>query len=182
MFFLDHLATSDFSGRFSSEVLHFTWDWDPLTFLSFGKFEEMGRTLKNLSVLHLHHPDLLELQYLTQLHGAENAPNFGLGRLDMGLQELTGSVSSYFASFRTRMGITIMLIFIALSYLNCRRTESAAPAYQPPAAPVIIQAPAPAPAPAAPPTLAPRILLGPYPQARARQNRRVQGTGQSCCG
>jgi hypothetical protein len=37
----------------------------------------------------------------------------------MGLQELTGSVSSYFASFGTGMGLTVMLILIALSFLNC---------------------------------------------------------------
>jgi hypothetical protein len=63
-FFLGHLATSDCSVRLASKVLHFNWEWDPLTLLPVGEIEEMGRTLKNLSALHLHHPDLVELQYL----------------------------------------------------------------------------------------------------------------------
>jgi hypothetical protein len=73
-FFQDHLATSDFSVRLASEVLHFTWDWDPLT----GEIAEMSRTLKNLSALHLHHPDLVELQYLTRLTAQKTQPIMGL--------------------------------------------------------------------------------------------------------
>ncbi len=42
-----------------------------------------------------------------------------IGCLDLGLQGLTSSVSSYFASFGTGMGATIILIIIGLSYLNC---------------------------------------------------------------
>jgi hypothetical protein len=61
VFFQDHLATSDFSIQLAAEVLHFTWDWDPLTFLPSSEIEEMRGTLKNLSALHLHHPDLIEL-------------------------------------------------------------------------------------------------------------------------
>jgi hypothetical protein len=52
-FFQDHLATSDFSVRLASEVLHFTWDWDPLTFLPAGEIAEMSRTLKNVSALYV---------------------------------------------------------------------------------------------------------------------------------
>ncbi len=47
-----------------------------MTFLPAGEIAEMSRTLKNLSAKHLHHPDLIELQYLTRLHGAENASSF----------------------------------------------------------------------------------------------------------
>ncbi|MFY7792423.1 MAG: hypothetical protein ACOVQS_01535, partial [Chitinophagaceae bacterium] len=99
-FFLDHLATSDFSVRLASEILHFGWDWDPLTLLPAGDIADMGRMLKNMSELHLHHPDLLELQYITR----QNESSSDIGRLDLGLQGLTSSVSSYFASFGTGMG------------------------------------------------------------------------------
>ncbi len=144
-FFLDHLATSDYSVRLASEVLHFGWDWDPLTLLLAGDIAEMGRMLRNLSDLHLHHPDLLELQYITR----QNLSSVDIGRLDLGLQGLTSSVSSYFASFGTRMGATIVLIIVGLSYLNCRRGESA----QPSAGPIVVQAPA------AAPTLAPAPVI-----------------------
>jgi hypothetical protein len=114
-FFLDHLATSDYSVRLASEVLHFGWEWDPLTLLPAGDIADMGRMLRNLSDLHLHHPDLLELQYIT----CQNLSLEDMGRLDLGLQGLTSSVSSYFASFGTGMGATIILIIVGLSYLNC---------------------------------------------------------------
>jgi hypothetical protein len=113
-FFQDHLATSDYSVRLASEVLHFNWEWDPVTFLPAGEIAEMSRTLRNLSAMHLHHPDLIELQYLTRLQGAENASAMGLGLLDFGLQGLTSSVSSYFTSFGTGMGLTVMIILVAL--------------------------------------------------------------------
>jgi hypothetical protein len=61
-FFLDHLATSDYFVRLASEVLHFGWDWDPLTLLLAGDIADIGRMLRNLSDMHLQHPDLLELQ------------------------------------------------------------------------------------------------------------------------
>ena len=79
-----------------------------------------------------------------------------IGQLNLGLQGLTSSVSSYFASFGTGMGATIILIIVGLSYLNCRRGESA----QPSSGPVVIQAPA-APAPAQ----APVIISAPVPSA-----------------
>jgi hypothetical protein len=99
-----------------------------------GDIADMGRMLRNLSDLHLHHPDLLELQYLTR----QNMSTADIGQLNLGLQGLTSSVSSYFASFGTGMGAMIILIIVGLSYLNCRRGESA----QPSSGPVVIQAPA----------------------------------------
>ncbi len=94
----------------------------------------------------------------------------------MGLQELTGSVGSYFTSFGTGMGITIMLILIALRYLNCRRADTPSPTYSPAAGPVIVQAPAAAPALMAPPVPAPQFPD--FPMARHKRRHR----GQSCCG
>jgi len=163
-FFLDHLATSDFSVRLASEILHFGWDWDPLTLLPAGDIADMGRMLKNMSELHLHHPDLLELQYITR----QNESSSDIGRLDLGLQGLTSSVSSYFASFGTGMGATIVLIIVGLSYLNCRRGEAAQPSAP---GPVIVQAPAaspvvvktePAAAPLLPKPIDPTPALSPY--------------------
>jgi len=40
-FFLDHLATSDYLVRLASEVLHFGWDWDPLTLLPAGDIADI---------------------------------------------------------------------------------------------------------------------------------------------
>jgi hypothetical protein len=116
-FFLDHVATSDYSVRLASEVMHFTWDWDPLTLLPAADIEEMGKVLRNMSHLHLVHPDLLELQYITRQNNATSE----LERLGLGLQGFASSAGAYFTSFGSGMGVTIVLIIIALSYLNCRR-------------------------------------------------------------
>jgi hypothetical protein len=113
----------------------------------------MGRMSRNLSDLHLHHPDLLELQYITR----QNVSSADIGRLDLRLQGLTSSVSSYFTSFGTKMGATIILIIVGQSYLNCRRGESA----QPSSGPIVVHAPAAAPMPAP----APVILSAPVPSA-----------------
>jgi hypothetical protein len=176
-FFLDHLAISDYSVRLASEVLHFGWDWDPLTLLPAGDIADMGRMLKNMSNLHLHHPDLLELQYITRQNGSSS----DIGRLDLGLQGLSSSVSSYFTSFGTGMGATIILIIVCLSYLNCRRGESAQPA----AGPIIVQAPAPAPAPAPvimqPTAPSAPLLSTPLEPTRTSQQKRRRRE-RSCCG
>jgi hypothetical protein len=174
---LDHLATSDYSVRLASEVLHFGWDWDPLTLLPAGDIPDMGRMLKNMSDLHLHHPDLLELQYITRQNGSSS----DIGRLDLGLQGLSSSVSSYFTSFSTGMGATIILIIVGLSYLNCRGGESTQPA----AGPIVIQAPAPAPTPAQvimqPTALSAPLLPAPLePTQTSRQKRRRRE--RSFCG
>jgi hypothetical protein len=106
-----------------------------------------------------------------------------IGQLDMGLQGLNSSVSSYFASFGTGMGATIILIIIGLSYLYCRRGESA----QPSSGPIVVQAPAAAPAPAQ----APVIISAPVPSAPSlptpleptRVSRRKRRRRErSCCG
>jgi hypothetical protein len=170
--------------RLASEILHFGWDWDPLTLLPAGDIADMGRMLKNMSELHLHHPDLLELQYITR----QNESSSDIGRLDLGLQGLTSSVSSYFASFGTGMGATIVLIIVGLSYLNCRRGEAAQSSAP---GPVIVQAPAaspvvvkaePAAAPLLPKPIDPTPALTPYaPPSRRRASKRRR-RGRSCCG
>ncbi len=164
--------------RLASEVLHFNWEWDPLTLLPAREIAEMEQTLKNLSSLHLHHPDLVKLQYLMRLHGAKNASTFGLKPLDLGLQELTGSVSSYFTSFGTGMGLTKMLILIALSYLNCRRADG--PSNAPAPGPIIAQAPAVAATPTAPAAASARDISR-FPDFPTGL-RKWRCRGRSCCG
>jgi hypothetical protein len=61
------MVTSDYSVKLDSDILHFKWDWDPITFLPAGEVEEMAKTLKHLKEIKLHHPDLSELQYFTWL-------------------------------------------------------------------------------------------------------------------
>jgi hypothetical protein len=70
--FAEHLATSDYSIRLDSEIVHFEWDWDPLTLFPAGEIEEMAQTLKNLSSLNLQQPDLAHLQYITKIKMAEH--------------------------------------------------------------------------------------------------------------
>jgi hypothetical protein len=71
-FFSEHLVTSDFSIRLDSEIIHFEWDWDPLSLLPAGEIEEMDQTLKNLSSLNLQQPDLADLRYITKIKEAEH--------------------------------------------------------------------------------------------------------------
>jgi hypothetical protein len=60
--FSEHLATSNFSIRLDSEIVHFECDWDPLSIFPAGEIEEMAETLKNLSTLNFQQPDLANLR------------------------------------------------------------------------------------------------------------------------
>jgi hypothetical protein len=55
-YFAEHLATSDYSIRLDSEIVHFEWDWDPLAIFPAEEIKEMAETLKNLSALNLQKP------------------------------------------------------------------------------------------------------------------------------
>ncbi len=65
--FPNHFLTSDYSVRLDANIMHFEWDWDPITFLPAGEYEEMAEVLKDIGELKLHQLDLSDLQYLTQL-------------------------------------------------------------------------------------------------------------------
>jgi len=65
--FPNHLVTSDYSVRLDTNIMHFQWDWDLITFLPAGTYEEMVEELKHIGELKLHQPDLSDLQYLSQL-------------------------------------------------------------------------------------------------------------------
>jgi hypothetical protein len=71
--FPNHLVTSDWSVRLNDSILHYEWDWDPISFMPAGEMEQMSEALKNIGELRLHQPDLSDLQYLTQLGTAHSA-------------------------------------------------------------------------------------------------------------
>ncbi len=75
--FPNHLVTSDWSVRLNDSIIHYEWDWDPINFLPAGEMEQMAEALKHIGELRLHHPDLTDLQYLTQLGSAHDASVLG---------------------------------------------------------------------------------------------------------
>jgi hypothetical protein len=75
--FPNHLVTSDYSVRLDTNIIHLEWDWDPITFLPAGEYEEMAEVLKHIAELKLHQPDLSDLQYLTQLDSIRSTSTSG---------------------------------------------------------------------------------------------------------
>jgi len=71
--FPNHLVTSDWSVCLNNSIIHYEWDWDPVSFMPAGEMEQMGEALKHIGELRLHQPDLADLQYLTQLGSAHSA-------------------------------------------------------------------------------------------------------------
>ncbi len=71
--FPNHLVTSDWSVRLNNSIIHYEWDWDPVSFMPAEEMEQMGEALKHIGELRLHQPDLANLQYLTQLGSAHSA-------------------------------------------------------------------------------------------------------------
>jgi len=71
--FPNHLVTSDWSVRLNDSILHYEWDWDPISFMPAGEMEQMSEALKHIGDLRLHQPDLSELQYLTQLNNVHSS-------------------------------------------------------------------------------------------------------------
>jgi len=43
--FARHLVISDYSVRLDSQILHYDWNWDPITFLDPGEFMEMSHVV-----------------------------------------------------------------------------------------------------------------------------------------
>jgi hypothetical protein len=148
--FAEHLATSDYSIRLDSEIVHFEWDWDPLTLFPAGEIEEMAETLKNLSGLNLQHTDLAHLQYITKIKEAEHNSEFGFNKLDVGLSDLAsrifGGLTTLGAGFST-----IVLIAGAIFLCSYCRRSGLQPGYAGPQV-ILPQAVVPqvAPAPAQP--------------------------------
>jgi hypothetical protein len=100
--------------------------------------------------------------------------------LDLRLQELTGSVSSYFTSIGTGMWLTILIILIVIGFLYFWRPTGPATVYPQPAGPVIIQTPTPAQAAAAAPAL--QALPAQYYRQQQRRLRQAKRTKPGCWG
>ncbi len=71
--FPNHLVTSNWSVRLNNSILHYEWNWDPISFMPAGEMEQMNEALKHIGELRLHQPDLANLPYLTQLGNAHSA-------------------------------------------------------------------------------------------------------------
>jgi hypothetical protein len=69
--FAGHIVISDYSVRLDSEILHYNWNWDPITSLEPGEFEEISHVVGHLRELKLHHPALrLAVLCIAQLHSS----------------------------------------------------------------------------------------------------------------
>jgi hypothetical protein len=154
--FPNHLVTSDWSVRLNDSILHFEWDWDPISFMPAGEMEQMNEALKNLGDLRLHQPDLSELQYLTQLN---NAHSYSVSGASMSSWAFNIAGAAFIVSFVVIVGCCC---FCACKRLCARSTPA------PAAASAIIRGPPASPAqarlgagrPRRSPRLASRILPG----------------------
>jgi hypothetical protein len=127
-FFTEHMVTSDYSVKLDSNILHFDWDWDPVTFLPAGEVEEMAETLKHLKELKLHYPDLSEFQYFTRLREAQSSSGLGFSQMTNGLTTVG-------------VGLTFVVVIIVVftCYYYCFRTKE--PGYAPVPPPTVILQP-----------------------------------------
>jgi len=116
-----HLATSDYSIRLDSKIVHFEWDWDPLSLLPAGEIEELAETLKNLSALNLQQPDLVDLQYATKIKEAEHNSEFGFNKLDMGLKDLASRIFGGLMTLGAGFSTIILIAGAIFLYCYCRR-------------------------------------------------------------
>jgi hypothetical protein len=154
--FAEHLATSDFSIRLDSEIVHFEWDWDPLAIFPAEEIKEMAETLRNLSALNLQKPDLAELRYVTKIKEAEHNSEFGFSKLDLGLSDLASKVFGGLTTLGAGFSTVVLVAGGIFLYCYCRRSGPpsgyAAPQVILPQAviPQVAPAPASAPAPAQP--------------------------------
>ena len=149
--FAEHLATSDFSIRLDSEIVHFDWDWDPLAIFPAEEINEMAETLKNLSALNLQKPDLAELRYVTKIKEAEHNSEFGFNKLDLGLSDLASKVFGGLTTLGAGFSTVVLVAGGIFLYCYCRRSGPpsgyAAPQVILPQAVIPQVAPVPAPAP-----------------------------------
>jgi len=72
--FPNHLLMSDYLVWLHTNIIHYKWDWDPITFLPHGDIEEMVEVLKHIGKLRLHQLDLSDLQYLSWTLSAAPVP------------------------------------------------------------------------------------------------------------
>jgi hypothetical protein len=70
--FPEHLATSGYSVRLDSEIIQYKRDWDLINFLPYCEMEKVLDHLYELKHIKLHHPKLVDLQYLLRLQGSDS--------------------------------------------------------------------------------------------------------------
>ena len=146
--FGSHLVTSDYSVRLDSEVLHYEWDWDPITFLDPEEFTEMSTVVQHLKELKLRHPALSDLQYFAQLNTTRQWHGQSIGFLGLGLSSIGGML----------IAAAVVTVLIIL-YCKCCRKKGSGSAVSP-GTTNIIQA-------AAPILPAPTQYQGPSPTGSA---------------
>jgi hypothetical protein len=117
----NHLVTSDWSVRLNDSILHYEWDWDPINFLPAGEMAQMEEALKHIGELHLHQPDLTDLQYLTQLGSAHDASILGAS---MSSWAFNIAGAAFIVSFVLIMGC----LCVCLCKCFCQRSSTPPPA------------------------------------------------------
>ena len=127
-----HLVTSDYSVRLDSEVIHYEWEWDPITFLEPGEFAEMSTVVHHLKELKLRHPALSDLQYFAQLNTTRQWHGQSIGFLGLGLSSIGGIL----------VAVAVVTTLIIL-YCKCCRKQGSAGSAASPGTTNIIQAAAP---------------------------------------
>ncbi len=139
-FFYEHLATSDFSIQLGSKIIHFQWDWDPISLLPAKEIEEIAQTLKNLSSLNLQQPDLADLRYVTKIKEAEHNSEFGFSKLNLGLSYLGSRLFEGLTTLGARFSTIVLIAGAIFLYCHCQR-KTPQPGYTLP--PVILPQAAP---------------------------------------
>jgi hypothetical protein len=119
--FPNHLVTFDWSVRLNDSILHYEWDWDPINFLPAGEMEQMAEALKHIGELRLHHLDLTDLQYLTQLGNAHSASTLGAS-----MSSLSFNIAG--AAFIISFVLIAACLCICMCKRICRRSSAPPPA------------------------------------------------------
>jgi hypothetical protein len=117
--------------RLDSEVLHYKWDWDPITFLDPEEFHEMSTVVQHLKELKLCHPALYDLQYFAQLNTTHQWHGQSIGFLGLGLSSIGGML----------IAAAVVTVLIILYCKCCRKKGNGSAAS--PGTTNIIQAAAP---------------------------------------
>jgi hypothetical protein len=81
--------------RLDSEVIHYEWDWDPITFLEPDEFIKMSTVVHHLKELKLRHPALSDLQYFAQLNSTRQWHGQSISFLGLGLSSIGGNLGHH---------------------------------------------------------------------------------------
>jgi hypothetical protein len=127
-----YLVTSNYSVCLDCEVIHYEWDWDPITFLEPGEITEMSTVVHHLKELKFRHPALSDLQYFAQLNSTCQWHGQSISFLGLGLSSIGGIL----------VAATVVTTLIIL-YCKCCRKQGSTRSAASPGTTNIIQAAAP---------------------------------------